>query len=90
MTTNTDKLLTFPAPVRECPPMPVCATPTKSVTIRLERSGVYVRAYPVCPNALLLAKLASVECFNKDKIDLIKQLGYNITVKQETLSLQDL
>lgn len=56
-----------------------------SITVRITSSYGQRRVYPVCDTAKLLARLTNTETFTDRHIEVIKSLGYVITVEQQTL-----
>ena len=59
------------------------------MNIEVEVKNIYGREviYPLCPTGKLLAELSDMKTFTPKTINVIKQLGYTITVKQPTISL---
>tara|TARA_R110002126_G_scaffold162071_1_gene310029 strand:+ start:813 stop:992 length:180 start_codon:yes stop_codon:yes gene_type:complete len=43
--------------------------------------------YPACDQSKLLAKLSGKATFTTETIDIIKQLGYTLTTKQQEVTL---
>lgn len=56
-----------------------------NITVELKIKYGNELIYPVCDNAKLFAKLAGKITLNRFDIDIIKQLGYTIEVKQQSL-----
>ena len=59
------------------------------MNIHVEIKNVYgVRSvYPVCDTAKLLAQLAGTKTFTPSSIEVIKKLGYTVSVVQPVVSL---
>lgn len=55
------------------------------ITVEIKMVYGNERIYPVCDKALLLAKLAGSVTLTRSSIDIIKKLGYEISVKNQTL-----
>lgn len=57
------------------------------IVVRL--SNVYGRetVYPVCHTAKLLAQLAGTKTFTTEALRLIEELGYDVTIEQQTLAI---
>ncbi len=51
--------------------------------IKLEKRKSYghERIYPACETSKLLAELRGKPCFDEDSIELLKRLGYILTIK---------
>jgi hypothetical protein len=43
------------------------------------------RIYPISESALLIAKLMERKTFNRDDIEIIKKLGFSVSVKAQTI-----
>jgi hypothetical protein len=57
--------------------------------IFITRREVYgtERFYPDCPKAALLARLAHRQTFSRRELQLVKELGYKIVVKQNEVAI---
>lgn len=57
----------------------------KQITVDVR--SIYGREaiYPACPVAETLAQLIGAKTFTRAKLDLIKALGFTVTVKQKEL-----
>jgi hypothetical protein len=57
--------------------------------IFITRREVYgtERFYPYCQKAALLARLAHRQTFSRRELQLVKELGYRITIKQEEVAI---
>jgi hypothetical protein len=52
------------------------------ITIKIERKYGRTLIYPICPKAILFAKLCRQETLTPGQIDDIKALGYTVRVQQ--------
>jgi hypothetical protein len=52
------------------------------ITIKIERKYGRTLIYPICPKAMLFAKLCRQETLTPGQIDDIKALGYTVRVQQ--------
>ena len=43
------------------------------------------RIYPISESALLIAKLMERKTFNRDDIEIIKKLGFSVSVEAQTI-----
>jgi hypothetical protein len=55
---------------------------TLDITIKIDRKYGRTLIYPICPKALLFAKLCRQETLTPAQIDDIKALGYTVHVQQ--------
>lgn len=51
--------------------------------LKLEKQSSYgrTRIYPACDKSKLLAELAKRTCFDDESIEILKKLGYSVTIK---------
>lgn len=54
---------------------------TQDITIKIERKYGRTLIYPICPKALLFAKLCRQETLTTGQIEDIKALGYTVKVQ---------
>ena len=64
--------------------------PPKQITVKISTIRGKSVIIPLCPKSLLLAQLGGIKTFSKQNIDLIKELGYNIKVKQEIKTINSI
>ena len=57
------------------------------ITVQIKQVYGRETIYPICPKALLFAKIKGQKTLTIDDISIIKQLGYKIIVKQNETTL---
>ena len=58
-----------------------------TITIKIERKYGRTLIYPICPKAVLFAKLCRQDTLTPDQIEDIKALGYTVQVQPLPLTL---
>jgi hypothetical protein len=56
-----------------------------SVTIEVRKAFGAQKAYPACPTAALLAKLAGTKTLTAEALRIIRALGYRVKLKETDL-----
>jgi hypothetical protein len=57
------------------------------ITVKISKVYGVDTIYPVCHKAKLLAQLANTKTLTRDAIKSIKELGYEISIQQPTITL---
>ena len=55
------------------------------ITVEIKNNFGSQAIYPVCDKAITFAKIAGTRTLTSNTLSLIKQLGYQVEVKQQTL-----
>lgn len=59
----------------------------KTITVQIKNVYGEEKIYPSCKESEFFAKLAGTKTLTKDKINLIKEMGYTINVQQNIVTL---
>lgn len=59
----------------------------KTITVQLKNVYGEQKIYPACKESLFFANLAGTKTLTQDKINLIKEMGYTISVQQNPITL---